>query len=204
MKTHIIGGLAAATLLAGVAAAQGEKPVAAPSDALPINQIQVVGTHNSYAIPADPRVTALMAPRLSALIQKMGIATSPAQRAVMEDEHPGALGDMAKTLDYVQMPLQAQLRSGVRSLEIDMQPDPKGGAYADPLPYLVRTRADIDTVDARKDDGARRDAALASGAQIVSTDYLTAPNIYANGYHLAPFAHGWRCNNVVAKCAVPK
>ncbi len=43
---------------------------------------------------------------------------------------------------------------------------------------LVRTRADIDTADARKDDGARRNAALASGVQIVSTDYLTAPNVY--------------------------
>ncbi|WP_254557804.1 Ca2+-dependent phosphoinositide-specific phospholipase C, partial [Salmonella enterica] len=60
---------------------------------------------------------------------------SPDKAAAMQDEHPGGITDMAKTLDYVQMPLQAQLRSGVRSVEIDMQPDPKGGAYADPLPY---------------------------------------------------------------------
>ena len=70
--------------------------------------------------------------------------------------------------------------------------------------YLVRTRADIDTADARKDDGTRRDAALASGAQIISTDYLTAPNIYANGYHLAPFANGWRCNRLIARCPAAK
>lgn len=378
---------------------------AAPDDALSINQIQVVGTHNSYAIPADPRVMALMAPRLSALMEKMGLAMTPAQRAAMDDEHPGGLTDMAKTLDYVQMPLQAQLRSGVRSIELDLQPDPKGGAFADPLPYrqlreqgatdlapiyakelrkpglkvfhvadldfrsqcpsfrscltllkqwsdsepdhspvfillepklsgldraipgaatvppfdkaafdevdesirtilgrdkvfapddlrgtmptleaaalakrwpsvkaargkfiflflvpgmnlpafapyldgrpslqgrmafvqgkpgmahtafmlfdnalshgaeirdavkkgyLVRARADIDTVDARNDDARRRDAALASGAQIISTDYLSAPNVYANGYHLAPFAHGWRCNSVVARCGAGK
>ena len=66
--------------------------------------------------------------------------------------------------------------------------------------YLVRTRADIDTADARKDDGARRDAALASGAQIISTDYLTAPNIYANDYHLPPFVGGWRCNASLVRC----
>eukprot|EP00456_Euglypha_rotunda_P058907 TRINITY_DN4904_c0_g1_i4.p1 TRINITY_DN4904_c0_g1~~TRINITY_DN4904_c0_g1_i4.p1 ORF type:complete len:352 (-),score=95.39 TRINITY_DN4904_c0_g1_i4:17-982(-) len=108
---------------------------AAPDEALSINQIQVVGTHNSYAIPPDPRVMALMAPRLSALMERMGLAMTPAQRAAMEDEHPGGLTDMAKTLDYVQMPLQAQLRSGVRSIELDLQPDPRGGAYADPLPY---------------------------------------------------------------------
>lgn len=67
--------------------------------------------------------------------------------------------------------------------------------------YLVRTRADIDTADARRNDTARREAALASGAQIVSTDYLTAPNIYGNAYHLSPSARGWHCNAVVAKCA---
>ena len=37
--------------------------------------------------------------------------------------------------------------------------------------FLVRTRADADTVEARSGDAARRDAALASGAQYVSTDY---------------------------------
>jgi hypothetical protein len=37
--------------------------------------------------------------------------------------------------------------------------------------YLVRTRADADTVEARSGDTTRRDAAFESGAQIVSTDY---------------------------------
>lgn len=37
--------------------------------------------------------------------------------------------------------------------------------------YLVRTRADADTVQARTNDTSMRDAALASGAQMVSTDY---------------------------------
>jgi hypothetical protein len=37
--------------------------------------------------------------------------------------------------------------------------------------FLVRTRADADTADARKNDTSRRDKALASGAQFVSTDY---------------------------------
>ena len=39
--------------------------------------------------------------------------------------------------------------------------------------FLVRTRADADTVQARSGDTAMRDAALASGAQYVSTDYMT-------------------------------
>jgi hypothetical protein len=37
--------------------------------------------------------------------------------------------------------------------------------------FVVRTRADADTVEARSNDTLRRDAALVSGAQYVSTDY---------------------------------
>ena len=40
------------------------------------------------------------------------------------------------------------------------------------LGYLVRTRADADTFEARSNDTARRDKALSSGAQYVSTDYM--------------------------------
>jgi hypothetical protein len=47
------------------------------------------------------------------------------------------------------------------------------------LGYVVRTRADADTVQARTGDTTMRDAALASGAQWISTDYpvpgLSAP-----------------------------
>jgi len=37
--------------------------------------------------------------------------------------------------------------------------------------YIVRTRADADTFEARDDDPTRRDTALRSGAQWISTDY---------------------------------
>ena len=37
--------------------------------------------------------------------------------------------------------------------------------------YLVRTRADADTVQSRKNDVRQREKALSSGAQFVSTDY---------------------------------
>lgn len=40
--------------------------------------------------------------------------------------------------------------------------------------FVVRTRADADTVEARSGDIARRSAAFASGAQYVSTDYYWA------------------------------
>ncbi len=38
--------------------------------------------------------------------------------------------------------------------------------------FVVRTRADADTLEARTNDTTRRDKALASGAQYVSTDYM--------------------------------
>jgi hypothetical protein len=38
--------------------------------------------------------------------------------------------------------------------------------------FIVRTRADADTKEARANDTSRRDKALASGAQYVSTDYM--------------------------------
>ena len=50
--------------------------------------------------------------------------------------------------------------------------------------YLVRTRADSDTVEARKNDYSRWKAALLSGAQIVSTDYYVPNPAFGNDYHV--------------------
>ena len=383
-----------------VLGAMGAAASAQPEDAEDprLNQIQVVGTHNSYALPADPRAMALMSPRVDALRQAMTSRLDENQQVVMREEHPNTLNGLRETLDYIQMPIEAQLRMGARSLELDLYPDPEGGTYADPLAYrelraegetdlapiyvdelerpgikvlhvadvdfrsqcpalrqcltllrqwsdrnpghspvfillepkfggldqaipgaakvppfdaaafdevdasiraiigadhlftpddlrgshetleaaalagdwphlsqvrgkflflylapglnleafapymagrpslegraafvqglpgmahtafllvdnatahpdripelvrkgyLVRSRADIDTGEARQNDGSRRDATLASGAQIISTDYLTGPNVHGTDYHLSPFPEGWRRNPVV-------
>lgn len=50
--------------------------------------------------------------------------------------------------------------------------------------YLVRTRADADTVEARKGDYSRWKAALVSGAQIISTDYYKADAALGTGYQV--------------------
>jgi hypothetical protein len=49
------------------------------------------------------------------------------------------------------------------------------------LGFMVRTRADANTTQARKNDGSMRDKALASGAQFVSTDY-PEPNLKFSPY----------------------
>ena len=51
--------------------------------------------------------------------------------------------------------------------------------------FLVRTRADSDTRESRNNDGTKRDMALASGAQFVSTDY-PEPDERFSDYRLLP------------------
>ena len=64
--------------------------------------------------------------------------------------------------------------------------------------YIVRTRADADTLDARYNDTERRDAALASGAQYVSTDY-PEPDLAFSEYQVTlPDGAPGRCNPVNA------
>lgn len=71
-----------------------------------MNQIQLIGTHNSY---------------------HAGLA--PGEMAVLQKQNPQA----AASLDYRHPPLEAQLDAGVRQLEIDVYGDTKGSLFADPL-----------------------------------------------------------------------
>jgi hypothetical protein len=75
-------------------------------DALPMNAIQVIGTHNSYKL-----------------------AIAPAEMANLRKMNPRA----GETLDYSHKPLTEQLDDGARQLELDFVYDPEGGRYANPL-----------------------------------------------------------------------
>lgn len=77
----------------------------APQGPLRMNDIQVVGSHNSY---------------------KKRIA--PAVFAELERRDP----KLAAALDYDHLTLAEQLDRGVRQLEIDIFADPQGGRFADP------------------------------------------------------------------------
>jgi hypothetical protein len=84
----------------------GQQPTATQQDrTLHINQIQVIGSHNSY---------------------HTGIA--PSERKLIEQQNPKAI----RALDYAHAPLSDQLTGGVRQLEIDVYADTKGGRYAHP------------------------------------------------------------------------
>lgn len=81
--------------------------------ALRLNQVQVVGSHNSYHLRPDPAVLE-------------GIAAFAGEQA-------------ARELDYEHLPLTEQLdEHGIRQLEIDVYADPDGGRFAQrPLAALV-------------------------------------------------------------------
>ncbi len=65
--------------------------------------------------------------------------------------------------------------------------------------FVVRTRADADTVEARTGDTFSRDQALASGAQWVSTDYPVPDTRWGRGYVARiPGGSPARCNPITA------
>ena len=85
---------------------------AAQDKVIHLNQIQVIGSHNSY---------------------HAGFA--PSERKYLELKNPKTL----RGLDYHHAPLQDQLSGGVRQVEIDIFADPDGGRFAHPA--IVRNVA---------------------------------------------------------------
>ena len=71
--------------------------------------------------------------------------------------------------------------------------------------YIVRTRSDADTVEARADDTKTRDLAISSGAQFVSTDYPAPDKApFPGGFEVTlPGNLPWRCDpvNTGSACA---
>ena len=84
---------------------------AAADDQLRLNQIQVIGSHNSYHAGLPPGIAALLA------------KSDP---------------DMLRGLEYAHPSLAEQFSRGIRQIELDIYPDSQGGRYVDPLgPHWV-------------------------------------------------------------------
>lgn len=75
------------------------------ADDFRLNQIQALGSHNSYKQ-----------------------AISPSLLKLLDAESPGRF----RSLEYSHIPLADQLDLGLRKLELDVVHDPEGGLYADP------------------------------------------------------------------------
>lgn len=136
MLAHLIRAAACVALAAGtVASAKPAEEAPELSDALPINRLQLVGTHNSYSQGVDPRVLALIEQHLPSMT-KLIAAMPDAARREFRIAHPNEVS-FSEMLNYRHPSLTEQLDLGVRGLEIDVNADPKGGAYADPAAYRL-------------------------------------------------------------------
>ncbi|MDO6416288.1 Ca2+-dependent phosphoinositide-specific phospholipase C [Sphingomonas sp. BIUV-7] len=121
------------------------KPEASSLDPeLKLNQIQVLGTHNSYAMPVDKRLLAIVDPILGRITSDLPARLPPDERAKFREEHPNDVS-ASDGLGYLHPDLTTQLNEGMRSLEIDVNPDPLGGNFADPAGYrLLRAKGVTD------------------------------------------------------------
>ncbi|HEY3560077.1 MAG TPA: phosphatidylinositol-specific phospholipase C1-like protein [Kribbella sp.] len=102
----VVAGLASAALAASGVAGTAYSRNGLQGNELRLNQIQVVGSHNSYHREL-----------------------SPAEQKVQQQLNAGAVD-----LWYSHAPISQQLEDqNVRSLELDLFPDPQGGLYTYPL-----------------------------------------------------------------------
>lgn len=62
--------------------------------------------------------------------------------------------------------------------------------------FLIRTRSDADTREARANTTSRREAALASGAQFISTDYMQPDTRFSDYTAILPDNARTRCNPI--------
>jgi hypothetical protein len=102
-----------------------------------INQIQVLGTHNSYSLGVDPALLAALGPVIDGYTSKLEQFMKPEQIAEFREYHPNTI-TWAEGLNY-RFPegLTAQLDAGLRSLEIDVNRDPEGGRFLEPAGYAM-------------------------------------------------------------------
>lgn len=121
-------------VLSGAKDIQKEAPQL--SDNLKINQIQVLGTHNSYSQGVDPRLRDILGKLIEASMAQMMKNQPDGKKNFFSEEHPNPVAptDMLK---YKHPPLSKQLDLGLRSLELDVNPDPKGGNFLNPRGYEV-------------------------------------------------------------------
>ena len=83
-----------------------ESCISSNPDKLMLNEIQVIGSHNSYKESIDPSLFAYISKTESASVS---------------------------TIDYSHISLLQQLNLGLLDLEIDIYADPEGGKYSHPL-----------------------------------------------------------------------
>src|SRR5690242_5320571 len=110
-----------------------------------INQIQVIGSHNSYHA-----------------------GLPPGMRALLEKTKPESL----RGLDYAHQPLDKQFDGGVRQIELDVFADSKGGRYAHPAGPALEKAAGVPVDPMDNFSGAPPDVMLKPGFKVMHVQDL--------------------------------
>jgi hypothetical protein len=121
-------------LLSVLAIAQNKKEFSGYPKDLKINQIQVLGTHNSYAKPVDPKVLKMAGSIMEKFKGSFFDKMSAEEKAKFQEYHPNGL-DFAEGLNYNHPDFNEQLNSGMRNIEIDVYYDPTGNRFNKPASY---------------------------------------------------------------------
>ncbi|WP_066225002.1 Ca2+-dependent phosphoinositide-specific phospholipase C [Formosa haliotis] len=104
------------------------------SDTIKINQIQVVGTHNSYAKERDSVIINFLDPMFSKMMSGYIAKMPKEQRDSYLEFHPNSMS-FKEMISYSFPDFPAQLDAGMRSLAIDVVYDPEGGKFSKPAVY---------------------------------------------------------------------
>ncbi|MGG5207323.1 Ca2+-dependent phosphoinositide-specific phospholipase C [Chryseobacterium sp. MIQD13] len=121
-------------LLSVMAMAQNKKEFSGYPKDLRINQIQVLGTHNSYAQPVDPKVLKLATGIMEKFKGSFFDNMSAEEKAKFQEYHPNGL-DFSEALNYNHPDFNEQLNAGMRNIEIDVYYDPTGNRFNKPASY---------------------------------------------------------------------
>jgi hypothetical protein len=179
-------------------------PWAGPQMATLDEEIRSVFDEDRIITPADVRgrsatlAEAVRAGRWPTLDRARGrVMFALDNRGAKRDAYRAALPDLADRLIFVDVPAT----DPDAAFMVVNDPVAEGERIRDLVEqgYLVRTRADVDTVQARTGDTTMREAAWASGAQFVSTDYVFPDDRFGTGYVVAPPGDPARCNPVSAR-----
>jgi Phosphoinositide phospholipase C, Ca2+-dependent len=135
-----------ATILLVATAAVAQTSASSSYAQVRINQIQVIGSHNSYHAGLLPGV-----------------------RAFLEKKKPDSL----RGLDYAHQPLDKQFDGGVRQIELDIFADSKGGRYVHPAGPAAEEAAGVPAdPDDENFSGASRDVMMKPGFKVMHVQDL--------------------------------
>lgn len=178
MKNKLLrGGAAMALSMALSMAAMVTHANPQSKDDLKINQIQVLGTHNSYSQGVDPQIMAMADGIIGPRMSQMALKMTPAARAHYKEYHPNEVS-MTEALNYRYGTLTDQLNAGMRSLELDLNRDPEGGRFLHPAAYEAAAAKGIAQAQLLPHDKAGLDQPGLKVMHIVDFDVRSSCNLF--------------------------